>query len=519
MNSELVINSTPEGVRIALLKDKKIVEYHIEETGSNFGVGDIYLGTIRKIMPGLNAAFIDIGYEKDAFLHYLDLGANVPSLLKYTKDTIDKRQQTHKLDTFTLEPPIEKIGKVTQVLNRNTPILVQITKEPISTKGPRLSCEISIAGRYMVLVPFASSVNISKKIASKEERNRLLRLISSIKPKNFGVIVRTAAEGVEVAELDTDLRDLVEKWESGYNKLRDAMPRDKILGEIGRVSSILRDMLNDNFDSILVDDKAIFEEIKAFVKVISPKHEKIVKFHNSKVPIFELLNIEKQLKSLFGKTVSLQKGGYLVIEHTEALHVIDVNSGNKSTAQESQEETALAVNLEAAAEVARQLRMRDMGGIVVVDFIDMKRAEYKLQVFEKMRQSMAEDRAKHTILPITKFGLLQITRQRVRPEMNIKTLEDCPTCAGTGKIGASILISDNIDLMLAHVLEKQNEAGITLTLHPFLVAYYTKGFPSRRAKWFFKYKKWIKIIADNSLSINDFKFKNKEGIEIELEKF
>jgi ribonuclease G len=237
------------------------------------------------------------------------------------------------------------------------------------------------------------------------------------------------------------------------------------------------------------------------------------------VPIFELLNIEKQLKSLFGKTVSLQKGGYLVIEHTEALHVIDVNSGNKSTAQESQEETALAVNLEAAAEVARQLRMRDMGGIVVVDFIDMKRAEYKLQVFEKMRQSMAEDRAKHTILPITKFGLMQITRQRVRPEMNIKTLEDCPTCAGTGKIGASILISDNIDLMLAHVLEKQNEAGITLTLHPFLVAYYTKGFPSRRAKWFFKYKKWIKIIADNSLSINDFKFKNKEGIELELDKF
>jgi ribonuclease G len=516
LSNELVINSTQKGERIALLQDKRLVEYHVEQSENNFTVGDIYLGTVRKLVPGLNAAFIDIGYEKDAFLHYLDLGPNINSLNKYTKDVIAKRINTHKLNGFPLEPEIDKLGKISQVLSKNSPILVQVVKEPISTKGPRLSCEISIAGRYIVLVPFSSSVNISKKITDKEERQRLARLLNSIKPQNFGIIVRTVAEGKDVAELDRDLSNLLEKWEQGFKALKNAKPREKIIGEMGRASSILRDMLNESFDSISVDDKDMHDEIKSYIRTIAPDKEKILKLYNGKTKIFENFGIEKQLKSVFGRSVSLPGGGYVIIEHTEALHVIDVNSGNKSNAESDQEATAFNVNMEAAKEIARQLRVRDMGGIIVVDFIDLKKAENKRLIYEKMKDEMRNDRSKFTVLPLTKFGLMQITRQRVRPEVNITTGEVCPTCGGTGKITASILVADLIETNLDYMLSKQNEKDISIVLHPYLYAYFVQGFPSRRMKWFMKYKRWVKIIKDTSLGITEFHFRNQMGEDIEI---
>lgn len=517
MNNELIINASTEGVRIALLKEKQIVEYHVEQEGSQFVVGDIYLGVIKKLVPGMNAAFVDVGYEKDGFLHYLDLGPNIRSLLKYTKDVIAKRQQSAFLKGFKMEAETDKMGKIEDIFQKNMPVLVQIAKEPISTKGPRLSCELSLAGRYLVLVPFANSVSISKKIVSREERQRLARLVNSVKPENFGVIVRTVAENVDLNELEADLQNLMQKWQEGFKNLKDALPREKVIGEVGRVSAILRDMLNDNFDNIVVDDKHLYDEIRGYVRKIAPKQEKIVKLHNSKAKIFETLGIERQLKGLFGKNVPLPSGGYLVIEHTEALHVIDVNSGNKSTSETSQEDTALKVNLEAAAEIARQLRMRDMGGIVVIDFIDMKKPEHKKLLYEKMKEMMSEDRAKHTILPLSRFGLMQVTRQRVRPEVNIATLEDCPACGGTGKIGASIIVSDLIEQNLEYLIQKNNEKGILLIVHPYLEAYFTKGgIFSKRFKWLLKYGRWVKILADSSLGINEFKFKNKQDEEIEI---
>ena len=517
MNNELIINASAEGVRIALLKEKQIVEYHVEQEGSQFVVGDIYLGVIKKLVPGMNAAFVDVGYEKDGFLHYLDLGPNIRSLLKYTKDVIAKRQQSAFLKGFKMEAETDKMGKIEEVFQKNMPILVQVAKEPISTKGPRLSCELSLAGRYLVLVPFANTVSISKKIVSREERQRLARLVNSVKPENFGVIVRTVAENVDLDELEADLQNLMQKWQEGFKNLKDALPREKVIGEIGRVSAILRDMLNDNFDNIVVDDKILYDEIRGYIKRISPKQEKIVKLHNSKAKIFETLGIERQLKGLFGKNVPLSGGGYLIIEHTEALHVIDVNSGNKSSSEASQENTALNVNIEAAAEIARQLRMRDMGGIVVIDFIDMKKPEHKKQLYEKMKEVMSEDRAKHTILPLSRFGLMQVTRQRVRPEVNIATLEDCPACGGTGKIGASIIVSDLIEQNLEYLIQKNNEKGVLLIVHPYLEAYFTKGWLfSKRFKWFLKYGRWVKILADSSLGINEFRFKNKQDEEIEM---
>ncbi len=516
-SSELVINSTQKGCRIALLRNKSLIEFHNEESANKFTVGDMYLGTVKKVVPGLNAAFVDIGYEKDAFLHYLDLGPQVASLNKFTKFALIGKHPSYDLGKFKNEPDISKLGKINQVLTKNQKVLVQVVKEPISTKGPRLSCELSLAGRYIILVPFSKAVSISKKITNSDERKRLLRLISSIKPENFGVIIRTVAEKKDVAELDRDLRNLVEKWKQGIKLLKKSNPRDKIIGEMSRVSALLRDVLNESYDSILVDDKVIYDELKLFTKEIAPDKEKIVKFYSGKTKIFEGQGIEKQLKLLFGKSVSLPYGsGYLIIEHTEALHVIDVNSGNKSAVESDQESTALKTNLEAAKEIARQLQLRDMGGIIVVDFIDMRKAENKRLLFDKMKEFMKHDRSKFTVLPLSRFGLLQITRQRVRPEMNIKTTEICPSCGGSGKIAPSILIADQIERDLDYLLSKQNEEHITISLHPYLHAYFSQGIISKKVKWFFKYQKFILLIQDSSLAITDYFFTNKMGEKIEM---
>jgi len=516
LSNELIISATQNGCRIAILKDKQLVEFHEDEGGSKFAVGDIYLGTVKKVVQGLNAAFIDIGYEKDAFLHYLDLGPKFNSLQKFTKLVKSKKITGGKLDKFQIEKDIDKHGKIGQQLSKSQLIPVQVVKEPISTKGPRLSCELSIAGRYLVLVPFGHGVNVSKRISSSDERKRLQRLIQSIKPENFGVIIRTVAEGKEVAELDKDLRSLVKTWDEGVARLVEGNPRDKMIGELSKTSSVLRDVLNESFDNVHVDDKKIYEEVKSYIHNIAPEKDKIVKFYSGKAKIFEHYGIEKQIKSAFGQTVSLRGGGYLIIEHTEALHVIDVNSGNKSNREENQETTAMSVNIEAAKEVARQLRLRDMGGIIVVDFIDMRNAENKRVIHNVMKEAMELDRAKHTVLPLSKFGLMQITRERVRPQMNIVTKEVCPTCNGTGSIVASILITDQIEQHLDHLLIKQNESNLVLALHPFLYAYYTKGIISKRVKFFFKYKKWLTLVKDSSLGITEFHFLNKDGEEIEV---
>jgi ribonuclease G len=515
VSNELIISNAQDGCRIALLRDKTLVEYHQESEGSKFTVGDIYLGVVTKVVQGLNAAFIDVGYHKDAFLHYLDLGPQFSSLQKFTK-LVRSRKIFGKLEKFTLEPDIDKHGKIGQQLTKGQIIPVQIVKEPISTKGPRLSCELSLAGRYLVLVPFSNAISISKKITSSDERKRLLRLIQSIKPENFGVIVRTVAEGVEVADLDRDLRQLIKTWEEGIARLPDAQPRDKLIGELNKTSALLRDLLNESFDNILVDDKKLYEEIKAFIRTISPEQEKIVKLYAGKAKLFEFYGIERQIKSAFGQTVSLKGGGYLVIEHTEALHVIDVNSGNKSNREENQETTALSVNTEAAREIARQLRLRDMGGIIVVDFIDMKNPEHKRLIYKIMKEELAQDKAKSTVLPLSKFGLMQITRERVRPQLNIVTMEVCPACNGTGKIGASILVSDQIERQLEYLIRKQNERHLVLAVHPYLYAYFTKGFPSVRMRWFFTYWRWIRLEENTSLGITEFKFLNREGEEIQL---
>ncbi len=446
----------------------------------------------------------------------MDLGPQVQSLNKFTKFVLNRKNISSKLGKFKNEQDINKLGKINQVLTKGQKILVQVVKEPISTKGPRLSCELSIAGRYLVLVPFSNVVSVSKKITDGNERKRLHRLVSSIKPDNFGVIIRTVASNKDVKELDKDLRNLVDIWDEGIKELKKAKPRDKVIGEMNRASSILRDVLNESFDSIVVDDKTIHGEIRDYIQNIAPEKGKILKQHASRSKIFEHYGIEKQLKTLFGQSVSVSGGGYLIIEHTEALHVIDVNSGNKSNAEDNQEATALKVNLDAAREIARQLRLRDMGGIIVIDFIDMRRTENKRQLFDKMKDEMKDDRSKFTILPLSKFGLMQITRQRVRPELNIMTKEVCPSCNGTGKISASIQVADVIEEYVKHFFTKQNEKKLTVAVHPYLHSYFTKGVISKRTNWFFTYFKWVDIIEDSSLALTEFHFHNSTGELIEI---
>ena len=516
MIKELIIDSSPNGATIALLQDKQLVELHKEQITNNYTVGDIYLGRIKKIMPSLNAAFVDVGYEKDAFLHYLDLGPQVQSLLKLTKQVRSGGYQSKLLDNFKPEADINKGGKISDVLSKSLLVPVQIAKEPISTKGPRLSSDLSIAGRYVVLVPFSEVISISKKIKSNTERNRLRKVVESIKPKHFGVIIRTVSEGKGVQELQKDLLDLISKWETFVTKLHGTEPSKKVLGEIGRTSTILRDILNPDFQHIYVNEQSMYEEVRSYIHEISPDLEGIVRLHKHKEPIFEHHGVDKQIKSTFGKTVNLAGGAYLVIEHTEALHVIDVNSGNRTANKENQEENAYQVNKEAAKEIARQLRLRDMGGIVVVDFIDMHKPTNRKELFDYLKAQMADDRAKHTILPPSKFGLIQITRQRVRPEMNIVTSEVCPTCGGTGTIRPTILLLDDIENNFNYILEEQNEKNITLCVHPYIEAYIKKGLFTRQMKWYFKYNQWIKVKSNPAYQITEFKFFSAKDEEIKL---
>lgn len=516
MKTELIIRSNSSDIDFALLKDGRLTALNNETNDNKFSVGDIFLAKIGKVLSGLNAAFVNVGYEKDGFLHYHDLGAQMQSLTKFIKGINSGKIKDYTLKNFQLETEIDKNGSIVDILKSGQSLLVQIVKEPISTKGPRMSSEISIAGRYLVLVPFSDRVSVSQKIMDNHEKDRLKRLIRSIKPKGFGVIVRTVAENKKVAELDKDLQNSLEKWIVMCKKIKAAHAQHtpvKVLSELNRASSILRDLFNDTFTSIVTSEEAMYIETKDYMQEIDPDKESIVSLYKSKVPIFEHYGIERQIKTSFGKTVSMSKGAYLVIEHTEALHVIDVNSGNRSNKADSQADTALEVNLIAASEIARQLQLRDMGGIIVVDFIDMHAVEHRQKLYDHLKAEMAFDRTKHKILPPSKFGLVQITRQRVRPELVIKTQE--PNPSGIGEVEAPIIILDKIEAELERLVSQKTNTKIVLNVHPFIAAYLKKGIPSIQQRWIAKHKKWIKILPRNAYQYLFFNFTNKEGEIIE----
>ena len=463
--------------------------------------------------PNLNAAFVNIGYEKDAFLHYQDLGPDFLSYQKFLKDTFAKRQQTSSLKNFQVQKDIDKHGTVDKVLAKDDVVLIQITKEPISTKGPRISTQISLTGRFLVLIPFDNKVSISKKIKSAEDRERLKTLIDSIKPEGFGVIIRTVAEGKKVAELHNDMNQLIQKWETAFKNIQKQKVPSKVLSEEDRASAILRDNFNQDFTGIICDDEQMVSDIRNYLDVIAPERQKIVQFYDSHIPLLEYYNVEKQMKQSFGKHVNIpsSKGAYLVIEHTEALHVVDVNSGPNIASAANNKDHALTVNKMAATEIARQLRLRDMGGIIVVDFIDMTNPEHRKQLYEHFKEEMKRDKARHKILPPSKFGLIQMTRQRVRPEKQIHTKEENPNA--DGEILAPIVVVERMEEMIRNLIQKE-KGKVYLHVHPFVEAYLTKGIMSIQTKWYLKYKKWVTIIPRDSFKYLEYRLYNAKKEEL-----
>ena len=517
MTSEVIIDVQPKQISIALLEDKSLVEYQNETRSASFSVGNIYVAKVKKLMPGLNACFVDVGFERDAFLHYLDLGSQYSSYEKYLKQVQSDRKKLFPFAKATRLPDLKKDGSVQNVLKVGQEVLVQIVKEPISTKGPRLTCELSFAGRYMVLMPFYDKVSVSSKIKKGEERTRLKQLIQSITPKNFGVIVRTSAEGKRVAELDAEMKILLKRWEEAIKQVQKTTARPQIVfEETSRAVALLRDLFNPTYDGIYVNDDDICKQITDYVGLIAPEKVCIVKKYNVTVPIFDNFNVTKQMKSSFGKTVNYKRGAYLIIEHTEALHVVDVNSGNRTRSENGQEQNALEVNLGAADELARQLRLRDMGGIIVVDFIDMNLAEDRQMLYERMCKNMQKDRARHNILPLSKFGLMQITRQRVRPAMDVNVEETCPTCFGRGKIKSSILFTDQLESKSDQLVNKIGIKRFRLHVHPYVAAYINQGLLSMKRKWQMKYGMGISIIASQKLAFLQYEFYDRDGNFIDM---
>ena len=515
VTSELVVDVQSKEITIAVLEDKKLVELQQEDQNESFSVGNIYMGKVKKLMPALNAAFVNVGHKKDAFLHYLDLGVEFNSILQFQKLVEDKKK-IPQLQKMKLQPDIDKDGLISDVLKVGQEILVQIAKEPISTKGPRLTAEISFAGRFMVLIPFINRVSVSQKIKSREERARLRQLIQSIKPKNYGVIIRTNAEGKRVADLDAELKILVKRWEDCIGKIQKAKAPSLIYEETGRTVALLRDIFNPSFEQIHVNDSDVSKQIAEYVNLIAPDRKNIVKEYKGALPILDNFGVTKQVKSLFGKTVTFKNGAYLIIEHTEALHVIDVNSGNRNKSKLGQEESAYEVNVAAAEEIARQLRLRDMGGIIVIDFIDMNKGEHRNMLLSKMQELMSTDRAKHNILPLSKFGIMQITRQRVRPEMEIATSEVCPTCFGKGKIKSSFLFTDTLEGKIDYLVNNLKVKKFSLHIHPYVAAYVQQGFFSLKGKWKKKYNANLKIIPNQKLGFLQYEFYDRDGNEIDL---
>ena len=517
MRSELVVDVQPQEVSIALLEDGRLMSLQKEKRDVKFAVGDIYYGRIKKLMPGLNAAFVDIGSEKDAFLHYLDLGSQFSSFNTFVQETLAEPQKAQPITKVKLQQDLDKQGSISTTLTVGQKIVVQVAKEPISTKGPRLTTELTFTGRYMVLIPFSNKVSISQKIKSTQEKMRLRQLVESIRPKNFGVIIRTSAEDKRVAELNNEMSTLMKCWDDMVEKLKKSEMPALLHEEDSRAVGVIRDLFSPSFESIHVNDAEVYSQIYNYVSLIAPERKETVKLYAKDEPIFDSFNVTKQIKSSFGKAVSFKSGAYIIIEHTEALHVIDVNSGNRNKNAENQEENAIDVNLRAADEIARQLRLRDMGGIIVIDFIDMNTAEHRQKLYDHMREVMANDRARHNILPLSKFGLMQITRQRVRAALDIETLETCPSCYGKGLVQPSILFTDRLREKLDYVVNTLGKQDFVLYVHPYVYAYIKQGlFSSIYRKWRGEFGKKFKVVANQALAFLEYKFIDSDRKEIDV---
>lgn len=514
MQKEIIINTSASQTRVAITENGEIADFFVEHPENRRMVGDIYLGKVARVLPGIRAAFIDIGMKHDAFLHFSDIGSRTKDLQAMLEDDDDEGDDVRPAVAEGLQAPtIELINGVPR-LNKGQNILIQITKEPVSNKGVRVSSSISIAGRFCVLLPFDNKIGISKKISDFRERRRLRSIARGIIPKNYGLIIRTVAREQNEDALREDILFLKKKWETIATTARDGEPPKLLHQDLGTTISVVRDLFNSEVSKIHIDSKKLFKQVKEYLNTVHPEWSDRVEFYKYQKPIFEAFRIEEHIRSLFVRKVALKSGGHIVIEHTEAMVVIDVNSG-KYAANKEQEMNSLRTDLEAAREIVRQLRLRDIGGLIVIDFIDLEEDKNRKKIYDELKKEFKKDRAKVSILPMSDFGLIEITRQRVRQNIMQAVTEVCPSCNGTGLLTKKSYTLYEVEDWLKRFRIEGKERKVTLKVHPDFAHKLAHGFPSQRMRWQWKYFVFFKVEEDETIGLDSFKFfSRKTGNDI-----
>lgn len=510
MKKEIILNTTEYETRMAILEDDKMVEFQVESVDEDRMVGDIYKGVIKTVLPGMQAAFIDIGLPKAAYLHSSDVGKVYNS--KYKDDELEDE-----------DAPAEIIRKkkregIENVLKRNQEILIQVIKEPISTKGPRVATEISIPGRYLVLVPDDDHIRVSKRISNWGEKKRLRQIAAPLRPEGFGLILRTEAEGRDEKDLRNDIKRLLKLWRQLKRKADKAKPPAVIHKEMDLVISMIRDLFTDDVQKIVCDNRNDYKKIKSYARQVAPDFKDRIELYKGDLPLFDHYNLELEIEKMLERKVWIKKGAYLIIDQTEAMVTIDVNSG-RFTGSKDQESTIYQVNIEAAKEIARQVRLRDIGGLLVCDFIDMYNRENRRKLYEEFKRQFQNDRAKRAINPVTDFGLIEMTRERVR-QSHMHTLSDpCPTCDGLGRVLSKDTMMTKIERWFKRAKANGEHQNFHLAISPLLAEKMTDNGTNRVARLMKIHKFKINVIRDTTIPIQEYKVFDATSNEDITEKF
>jgi ribonuclease G len=543
MKKEILINAGANETRIAITEDGRLAELFVETANKEKMVGDIYLGKVAKVMVGIKAAFIDLGLNQDGFLHFSDIGNRFEEyneMLSDDEEDEDDEQGSERepaLAAGSDTPPQSNTrpqgqrGNGQQArqarsrpqrdiqLEKGQEIIVQITKEPVGRKGVRVTSEVSLAGRFLVLLPFDGKIGISRKISNFKEKRRLRKIVQTILPEGFGVIIRTVAEGKEEASIKQDLEDLITTWREVETTVKAEKAPALLYKDMATTSSVIRDLFSNDVTRVVVDSRKLYKDIRAYIKYTSPAVMDKIELHKERAPIFDVHGIEKEIEATLSRKVWLKSGGYIIVEQTEAMVVIDVNSGRYAPKKE-QEQNSLRTDMEAAREIARQLRLRDLGGIIVIDFIDLEDERNKRKVFEELKKEFRRDRAKITVLPMTEFGLVQITRQRVRQNILHSFSEPCPACAGTGLVQSKTTTVNQLERWVARFKDETGEKRLTIHVGTELGLILRSGTMSILRKMMLKHFMFIRLVPDSSVPSGTFKcFSPKQGDEEITDKY
>ena len=508
MKKEILVNSTSNEVRIAITEDGKLSELFYESPDLNRNVGDLYFGKVAKVMHGIRAAFINIGFPQDAFLHFSDMDTtkfDYASILGDEEDDVEEDDEDEQQTIHQGGKAYNKERPLPTNITRGQDIIVQITKEPVGNKGVRVTTKFSLPGRYLVLIPYNRRIGVSKKIYNFKEKRRLRSIIRPILPEGFGAIVRTVAANQDENLIRDDLLKLVNEWNEIQQKMKSTKPPALLHKDVDTTSSVMRDLFREDISKITVDSKKLFKTIKTFCEDTSPEFSNKIELYSGSAPLFDVRSIEKQIEESLTKKVWLKNSGYIVIETTEAMTVIDVNSGKYAKSKE-QEINSLKIDIDAAREIIRQLRLRDIGGIIVVDFIDLYDQENKKRLYEEIRKEFRKDRAKVTVLPMSDFGLVQITRQRIRQSILSRMSDQCPMCSGTGRVQTKMSYITDIEIWLKRFRGGNGGRAIRLRVNPLIYNYLTSGLINKILKLCLKNRVFIKLEVDEKLPLSDFKF-------------